>query len=89
MPVPRHDAIVVCSCGARWGNSRRAATCEEMEAVEHALLEQITPKFERHWRLGHQIRLGENAPRVFLGTIARAAKRAAEAESGELPPAGD
>jgi len=38
---------------------------------------------------GHRLALGENAPREFLATIARAAKRAAESEPGELPPSDD
>ena len=89
MPVPRHDAIVICSCGARWGNAARAAACEDMEVAEHALLETYVAKMVRHWTLGHRLALGENAPREFLATIARAAARAADAEPGELPPADD
>jgi hypothetical protein len=79
MPPPRASAIVLCSCGSRWGNAARAAACEEMEAVEHRLLETYVPKMVKHWRLGHRIALGEKAPREFLATIARAA----QAERGE------
>ena len=85
----RASAIVVCSCGARWGNAARAAACEDMEVAEHALLETYVAKMVRHWTLGHRLALGENAPREFLATIARAAARAADAEPGELPPADD
>ncbi len=85
MAPPRHAAIVVCSCGKRWGRSDRAAACEEMEAVEHALLATYVPLFARHWRLGHTLKLGDSAPREFLATIARAA----EAVAGEREEAGD
>ncbi len=82
MPVPRHLAIVVCNCGKRWGRVDRAQACEEMEAVEHAILARYVCEFIRHHALGHRFTLGENAPREFLATIARAAARAA-GESGD------
>ena len=87
MPVPRHLAIVVCNCGKRWGRVDRAQACEEMEATEHAILASSVPLMVRHWQLGHRFTLGENAPREFLDTIARAAARAAgdggEGDAGE------
>ena len=88
MPVPRHLAIVVCNCGKRWGREAdRAQAGEELEATEHAILASSVPLMVRHWQLGHRFTLGENAPREFLDTIARAAARAAGdgGEAGVAP----
>jgi hypothetical protein len=90
MPHPRAVSIVLCSCGWRIGNSARAALHEDLMAVEHALIAAELPRLVRHWQLGHRLTLGENAPREFLATIARAAQAAAgDATEGETrAPAG-
>ena len=86
MPIPRHLAIVVCSCGQRWGNAERAALHEDMMALEHGILASLVPKMIRHHALGHRFTLGENAPREFLATIAKAAERAAGKADGGAEP---
>lgn len=87
MAVPRADAIVVCSCGKRWGRVSRAAACEEMEAVEHALIAAEVPMLIRHFELGHELKLGENAPRSFLAVVAEVARRVAVARDRGLAEA--
>ncbi|HVZ88058.1 MAG TPA: hypothetical protein VHG72_13890 [Polyangia bacterium] len=82
MPHPRAVSIVLCSCGWRAGNLQRAAACEEMEAVEYVLIEREVPRMIRHFELRHTLKLGENAPRSFLGVIAEAARRVKEAREG-------
>jgi len=77
MPPPRDSAIVVCSCGWRTGNAARAALHEDLLGAEVVLLEMRVPQMVRHWKLGHRIKLGENAPREFLAVIARAAEQVA------------
>lgn len=89
MPT-RANAIVVCSCGVKFGRVDRAAACEDMAAVEEALIAAEVPRMVRHWELGHRISLGENAPREFASVVAEAARRVAAARERGLPePTGD
>lgn len=74
MPT-RANAIVVCNCGVKFGRVDRAAACEDMAAVEEALIAAEVPRMVRHHELGHRLSLGENAPREFLAVIAEAARR--------------
>lgn len=85
MPPALANAVAVCSCGQKFGNVSRAAVCEEMAAVEHALIAAEVPRMLRHFQLGHEIKLGENAPREFLATIARAAMQARGTDRHEAP----
>jgi hypothetical protein len=81
--VPRRDqAVVICSCGWKVGNMDRARACEEMEAVEYALVAASVERLVRHHELGHRFTLGPNAPRSFLAVIAEAARRVAEQRGG-------
>lgn len=76
MAVPRHSAIVTCSCGAKWGNAARAARSEEAEAAERAALEIKVATMIRHHALGHKFTF--NGPLSFAATIAKAAEGVAE-----------
>jgi hypothetical protein len=68
----RDDAIVTCSCGLKVGSLSRAASCEEMEDLEHALVASKVPVLvERHWKAGHELR-GRGGMAVFA-LIVRAA----------------
>lgn len=80
MPVPRHAAIILCSCGAKWGNAARAALHEDMMAVERVLLEIKVPVMVRHWRLSHRLTVQH---RGFEDVIATVAARMAAGEAGE------
>lgn len=82
MPVPRATAIVLCSCGARWGNIARASAHEDMEAVELALIEALVPLFARHWQLRHTLTLRDGAPIAYAAVIAKAAREMADGEAG-------
>jgi hypothetical protein len=88
MPT-RANAIVVCSCGVKFGRVDRAAACEDMAAVEHALIAAEVPRMVRHFELQHTLSLGPNAPREFLGVVAEAARRVAAARERGLPPVED
>jgi hypothetical protein len=82
--MPRRDqAAIICSCGWKLGNTSRAAMHEDMEAVEHALIEASVPRLIRHWRLGHRITLREGAPMSYAAVIAKAAGRARDGDGGE------
>lgn len=83
MPT-RANAIVTCSCNWKLGDIRRFESCEDMAAVELALLERSVPRLVRHWRLGHTLRLREGAPVEFAAVIAKAAREMAESENGAV-----
>lgn len=55
MPPSFANAIVVCSCGGRWGNAARAKLGEELQDLEYALVVSAIYDLKRHWSLGHTL----------------------------------
>ena len=51
----RDNAMVTCSCGARWGDRRRAEGYEELRDFEHAMVASKILVFLKHWRMKHRI----------------------------------
>ena len=94
MPT-RAQAIVVCkTCGTKWGNVERAAAFEEAADVERGILATSVPRMVRHFQIGHELALGENAPREYLAVIVAVAQRMksereASGNDNELPDGAD
>lgn len=77
---PRLYAIVTCSCGAKYGDARRAEK-DDFRLGEHAgtALERLAlaskvPEMLRHWRLGHRM---TGHGREWMSVIAHAAQEIA------------
>jgi len=73
----RANAVVVCSCMMKIGDSARANLDPSLMEVEMELVRIRVPDMIRHWRLGHQL-TGQDP--AFRSIIEDAAAEIAERE---------
>lgn len=77
---PRANAIATCSCGAKWGDSRRAERGDFQlgddagTLAERLIITSKVPEMIRHYRLGHSL---TGHGRQWMEVIARAANEIA------------
>lgn len=80
MAAPRAFALVLCSCGWRFGDSRRLEDEDRLE-FELAVVRGIVPMMIRHWELKHEINVAPGAPLAVKAVIAKAAEQMARDEA--------
>lgn len=79
MPAPRELSLVVCSCGMRLGDLRRAESPnEDVEAVELTALRGKVATLVQHWRWRHELTIHPRAPLAVKALIAKAARELAD-----------